>query len=198
LAKGPVPDVIRTWESKLQYEYNPAKAGEFIKREGLEEHAINFYVTADQEVVDIAEVIQSYLNAVGMRVTIKQLEWSAYKEALNRAEPHMFYLSWWADYPDPENFLFPLFHSSNFGAGGNRTWYRNAGVDSLIEKAQYTLDRRERDFLYQKVEELIIADAPWVFLWHRTDFTIRQPWVENYRIYPIYSMDKGTEISLSR
>ncbi|HLA00043.1 MAG TPA: ABC transporter substrate-binding protein [Thermodesulfovibrionales bacterium] len=198
LAEGPVPDIIRTWENKPGYEYNPQKARDVIEREGLGATAISFYVTADQEVVDIAEVIQSYMNAVGLKVTIKQLEWSAYKEALNRVEPNMFYLSWWADYPDPENFLFPLFHSSNFGAGGNRTWYRNVGVDSMIEKAQHTLDRKERDLLYQKAEELIITDAPWVFLWHKTDFTIRQPRVKNYRIYPIYSMDKGTEISLSR
>jgi peptide/nickel transport system substrate-binding protein/oligopeptide transport system substrate-binding protein len=198
LAEGPVPDIIRTWENKPGCEYNPQKARNVIEREGLGATAISFYVTADQEVVDIAEVIQSYMDAVGLKVTIKQLEWSAYKEALNRAEPNMFYLSWWADYPDPENFLFPLFHSSNFGAGGNRTWYGNVRVDSMIEKAQHTLDRKERNILYQKAEDLIVIDAPWVFLWHKTDFTIRQPWVENYRIYPIYSMDKGTEISLTR
>ncbi len=198
LAEGPVPDMIRTWKNKIRYAYNPTKAREIIKREGIEEHAINFYVTADQEVVDIAEVIQSYINAVGMKVTIKQLEWSAYKEALNRGEANMFYLSWWADYPDPENFLFPLFHSSNFGAGGNRTWYSNLAIDRMIEEGQYTLHRKERNLLYQKAEEMIVSDAPWVFLWHRTDFIIRQPWIKNYKIYPIYSMDKGTEISLSR
>jgi len=110
----------------------------------------------------------------------------------------MFYLSWWADYPDPENFLFPLFHSSNFGAAGNRTRYSNPAVDSFIEKAQYTLNREERNLLYEKAEEMIVADAPWVFLWHRTDFTVRQPWVKNYKIHPIYSMDKGTEIALTK
>ena len=198
LSEGPVPDTIRTWNNHLYYEYNPEKAREIIKREGQEGITISFYVTADQEVIDIAEVIQSYIESIGIHVRIKQLEWSAYKEALNRGEPNMFYLSWWADYPDPENFLFPLFHSSNFGAGGNRTRYRNPAVDSLIEKGQHTLDEKERNLCYKKAEELIVADAPWVFLWHRTDFTIRQPWVENYKIYPIYSMDKGIEIFLSK
>jgi ABC-type transport system substrate-binding protein len=198
LADGPVPDLIRTWKSSIPYEYNPEKAKEIIKREWLQDTSISFYVSTDQEVIDVAEVIQSYINTVGMKVEIKQLEWSAYKEALNRGEPNMFYLGWWADYPDPENFLFPLFHSSNFGAGGNRTRYKNPTVDALVEKGQYTLDSNERKLLYQKAEELIVADAPWVFLWHRTDFTIRQPWIRNYRIYPIYSMDKGTEISLLR
>jgi peptide/nickel transport system substrate-binding protein/oligopeptide transport system substrate-binding protein len=198
LAEGPVPDIIRTWNNKLSYEYNPEKAREIIKREGQEGITISFYVTADQEVIDVAEVIQAYIEAIGIHVKIKQLEWSAYKEALNKGEPNMFYLSWWADYPDPENFLFPLFHSSNFGAGGNRTRYRNPAVDSLIEKGQQTLKKKERDLLYKKAEALIVADAPWISLWHRTDFTIRQQRVENYKIYPIYSMDKGTEISLSK
>jgi peptide/nickel transport system substrate-binding protein/oligopeptide transport system substrate-binding protein len=44
-------------------------------------------------------------------------------------------------------------------------------------------------------EEIIIKDAPWVFFWHKTDFTMRQPTLKGYKAYPIYSMDKGTEVS---
>ena len=186
---------MRKWSITSPYEYNPRKARELIQREGMNGRSVNFYITADQEIIDIAEVIQSYLKDIGINVRIKQLEWSAYKEAVNKAEPDMFYLSWWADYPDPENFLFPLFHSSNHGPAGNRTRYTNAKVDSLIEMGQDTLDEEKREFFYKKAEEIIVADAPWVFLWHRTDFTVRQPWIKNYKIYPIYSMDKGTEVS---
>lgn len=194
-AAGPLPDVMRKWDITSYYEYDPQKARELIRKEGMHGFTIQLYVTADQEIVDIAEVIQSYIQAAGIKVRIRQLEWSAYKEAVNRGEPDMFYLSWWADYPDPENFLFPLFHSSNHGPAGNRTRYTNAFVDSMIAQGQYTLDEDKRNLFYRRAEEMIIADAPWVFLWHRTDFSIRQPWVKNYKIYPIYSMDKGTEIS---
>jgi peptide/nickel transport system substrate-binding protein/oligopeptide transport system substrate-binding protein len=198
LAVGPLPDVLRPWHMKNPYEYNPQKARELIQQEGMEGITIYFYITADQEIVDIAEVIQSYIQAAGIKVTIMQLEWSAYKEAVNRGEADMFYLSWWADYPDPENFLFPLFHSSNHGVAGNRTRYTNAKVDALIEQGRNTLDENKRNSLYQKAEELIVADVPWVSLWHRTDFIIRQPWVKKYKIYPIYSMDKGTDIVLAK
>lgn len=196
LASGPLPDVMREWEQPVHYEYNPEKAKELVKKGGSDGITINFYITADQEVIDIAEVIQSYIRELGINVRIKQLEWSAYKEAVNKGEADMFYLSWWADYPDPENFLFPLFHSSNHGAAGNRVRYTNRQVDALIEKGQQAMDEKQRNLFYRQAEEMIIADAPWVFLWHRTDFTIRQPWIKNYRIYPVYSMDKGTEISL--
>ena len=195
LASGPVPDIMRKWDLQDVYEYNPGKAAELIKTEGLEGVSIDFFVTADQEVIDIAEVIQSYIKAVGIDAKIKRLEWSAYKESINRGEPDMFYLSWWADYPDPENFLFPLFHSKNFGPAGNRVRYKNSTVDFLIESGQYTNDENKKRMFYKQAEERIVSDAPWIFLWHRTDFTIRQPWIKDYKIYPIYHMDKGTEIS---
>ncbi len=46
----------------------------------------------------------------------------------------------------------------------------------------------------EKAERMIVADAPWVFFWHRNDYILRQPWIGNYKAYPIYSMDKGTDI----
>lgn len=195
-AYGPVPDIMRLWEVPSGYQYNPERARGLIRKEGLSNVSLNLTITADQEVVDIAEVIQSYLKEAGISVKIKQLEWSAYKEAVNKGEPDMFYLSWWADYPDPENFLFPLFHSSNHGPAGNRTRYTNHTVDSLIEKGQHSLDSKTSAIYYSKAEEIIVDEAPWVPFWHRTDFTVRQPWIRNYKIYPIYSMDKGTELSL--
>jgi ABC-type transport system substrate-binding protein len=66
----------------------------------------------------------------------------------------------------------------------------------LIEKGQHSLDRKTSAIYYSKAEEIIVDEAPWVPFWHRTDFTVRQPWIRNYKIYPIYSMDKGTELSL--
>ncbi len=194
-ASGPVPDVMRKWDMTFPYAYDPQKAKEMIRHEGLTGKTVNFYVTADQEIVDIAEVIQAYLKDAGVDVRITQLEWSAYKEAINKGEPDMFSLSWWADYPDPENFLFPLFHSSNHGPAGNRTRYSNPTVDSMIEMGQYALDKDKKDSYFKRAEEIIVSDAPWVPLWHKTDFVIRQPWIKNCRICPIYSMDKGTQIS---
>jgi ABC-type transport system substrate-binding protein len=195
LAEGPVPDLLRKWPSPGVYPYDPERAKRIIATEGLKKRVINFYVSADQEVVDIAEVIQYCLKQVGLDVRIKQLEWSAYKAALNNGEADMFWIGWWADYPDAENFLFPLFHSSNYGAGGNRSRYTNREVDRLIEAGQGATDPSEANRFYMSAEKIITSECPWVFFWHRNDYTLRQPWIKRYKIYPIYSMDKGTEVS---
>jgi peptide/nickel transport system substrate-binding protein/oligopeptide transport system substrate-binding protein len=107
----------------------------------------------------------------------------------------MFWISWWADYPDPENFLFPLFHSSNHGASGNRTRYTNRDVDRLIGSGQRETDTKKRNDYYMEAEKIITDDSPCVCFWHKNDFTLRQSKLRNYRMYPIYSMDKGLEVS---
>jgi ABC-type transport system substrate-binding protein len=191
-----LPDILRKWPLNSPYEFDPEKAKRILAQEHMQQMRLRFYITADQEVVDLAEVIQQYLEDVGIDADIRQLEWSAFKEAVSRGDADIFYLSWWADYADPENFLFPLFHSSNHGSAGNRTRYTNTEVDMLIEKGQHTMEQHERLLYYRKAEQMIIEDAPCVFMWHRTDFTARQPWISHYRLYPVYSMDKGTEIRL--
>ncbi|MFZ6007228.1 MAG: ABC transporter substrate-binding protein [Nitrospirota bacterium] len=200
LAIGPVPDLLRKWNLNRDNipAYNPEMAKKISNSEGMSGIKVNMYVTADQDVIDLAEIIQSYLSEIGINVIIKQLEWSAYKDAVNKGEPDMFWLSWWADYPDPENFLFPLFHSSNLGPAGNRTRYANKEVDTLIEKGQNSLNDNDRNNFYKKAEEIIIQDMPWVSFWHRTDFLLKQSWIKGYKVYPIYTMDKGTEVGIER
>lgn len=195
LAHGPIPDILRRWDAPVLSEYDPAYARKLVEAAGLKGKKIQLYVTADPEVVDIAEIIQSYLRDAGLSVNIKQLEWSSYKAAINNGEADIFWISWWADYPDPENFLFPLFHSSNHGPSGNRTRYTNKAVDALIEAGQKSAGRIERDHYYREAERTIVEDMPWVFFWHKTDITVRQVTLRNYRIYPIYSIDKGLEVS---
>ncbi len=195
LARGPIPDILRQWDAPVPPDYNPVAAKQLVDAAGLQGKEIQLYITADPEVVDIAEIIQSYLRSAGLLVSIKQLEWSSYKAAINNGEADMFWISWWADYPDPENFLFPLFHSSNHGPSGNRTRYTNKEVDALIEAGQKSSVIKERDAYYRLAERIIVEDVPWVFFWHKTDITVRQATLRNYRIYPIYSIDKGLEVS---
>lgn len=202
LAAGPVP--LRLWKhsgvprTSEGYGYDPKKARELIQEAGAQGSTIKIYISAEPEILDIIEVVQNYLAQVGIAAEIIQLDWSAFKHAVNEGEPDAFWLSWWADYPDPENFLFPLFHSASVGPGGNRSRCLDPGLDRLIETAQRTVDERRRFHLYRQAEDRIIKNAPWVFMWHKADYFVLQPWVKDFRIYPIYSIDKGLDIAVKR
>ncbi|OGW29951.1 MAG: hypothetical protein A2X56_07850 [Nitrospirae bacterium GWC2_57_13] len=202
LATGPVPPGLWKYgfgpDPGKGYTYDPELARRLIREAGVQGTTIKLYISAEPELLDVMEVIQGYLGDAGLRAEIHQRDWSAFKQAVNLGEPDAFWLSWWADYPDPENFLYPLFHLASVGPAGNRTRCVDEELNRLIEKSQSTVDERQRYRLYSRAEDRIIENAPWVFMWHKADFFVRHPWVQDFRIYLIYSIDKGMDISVSK
>jgi len=197
IANGPVPDILRSWQAPEGYSYRPMEARRIFSERGLKGKKLTLYIKGrDNE--DMAEIIQSYLKDAGLDVVITMREWSSFMESVNKGEPDMFWLSWWADYADPENFLFPLFYSGNAGEQGNRVWYSNPEVDELIRKGQHAPSRQKGDDYYRQAEDIIVSEAPWVFFWHKTDYMVRQPYIADFEMHPVYTMDKGTDIHFIR
>ena len=66
---------------------------------------------------------QQYLAELGVKVDIHFVdEWTRYTEMLERGELQMFRYAWYADFPDPDSFFFPLLHSAG---QPNYMFYRN-------------------------------------------------------------------------
>lgn len=196
-AWGPVPPSLLKAVASYKYSYLPNKSKKLLGGKGyFLENPIRLYVRSQAQAIQIAETIQYYFGKVGIRVIITPLEWSAFKKAVDGGEADMFLMSWWGDYPDPENFLFPTFHSSNMGSGGNRAYFKNKVIDEMIEKAQKELDTKKRDELYEKLNRCLSRQAPWLFLWNAKELYITQPYISGFRQYPLYNGDKGTEIQV--
>ena len=64
---------------------------------------------------------------------------------------------WYADFPDPDNFLRPLFHSQGHM---NTFGYKNRQVDKLLDQVWSETSYTKRNELYHKIEELILLDSP--------------------------------------
>ncbi|MFH1861148.1 MAG: ABC transporter substrate-binding protein [bacterium] len=197
LSHGSIPPILSGYNHKLSaYEYNPQKAKELLKDAGCQSLTLKIYQKPNREVLNVTEIMQAQLKDAGIMAEIVQVEWSALKEMINQGKCDTFYLAWLADYPDAENFLAPLFHSENFGAGGNRAQYKNEKVDKLIEEAQSIPDEKKRLKIYQQIETIIHDDAPWVFLWHQKEFAVHQSWIKGYKCFPIYNADKGVDVRI--
>jgi peptide/nickel transport system substrate-binding protein/oligopeptide transport system substrate-binding protein len=130
--------------------------------------------------------IQSDLAAVGVRAAIEPREWSALKETIDNGQAEAFLADWYADYPDGENFLYPLFHSGSIGGGGNRAAYRNAVVDSLIEAAQREPDPASREALYRRIDARVHDEAPWIYLWHPVNFLLVRDDLEGFAPHTLF------------
>ena len=138
------------------------------------------------------------LNQVGFDVKLVAMEWNSYKAAVREGKAQAFYLSWGADYPDAENYLYPLFHSQMSGGGGNETRYNNPEFDKIIEEAQRTADHDERIRLYQRAEDITIEDAARLWLFLSKNWTVYRPEVKDAKIYRIFNANKKLDNWLDR
>jgi ABC-type transport system substrate-binding protein len=111
-----------------------------------------------------AFLVDVWEQNLGVSIQVEGIDWESYYQKIDRGEyGHLLFEGWCADYPDPENFLDLLYHS---GSSQNHAHYHNPDFDQLIEAARAEPDFQERLSLYRVAEQLLINDAPGVFLNH--------------------------------
>lgn len=116
--------------------------------------------------VQIAEIVQNQLADVGIVVEVKEVEFAQYLNDTAAGLHDMFILGWTTVTGDADYGLFPLFHSSQMGAPGNRAFYSNARVDELLEIGRESKDPAVRQAAYFEAQEIIRDEAPWIFTWN--------------------------------
>jgi peptide/nickel transport system substrate-binding protein/oligopeptide transport system substrate-binding protein len=141
--------------------------------------------------------MQAYLNAVGIRTKVVQREAAAARAAARKGETDMILKDWYADYPDAENFLYPLLHTANKGAGGNVSFYANPRFDSLVTAVRHELDDAKRTALAREADALAFAEAPMVFLYFYNELYAVQPWVKNFTPPVIFNGQRWLDVRLS-
>jgi peptide/nickel transport system substrate-binding protein len=73
--------------------------------------------------------------------------------------------SWSPDFGDPYTFMNVWFDSTRQGLAGNRSFYANPAMDQLLRTAAQVSDRQERTALYQRAQQLAVAEAAYVYLY---------------------------------
>jgi len=199
LAHGSVPPGMGDYETIWKgYGYDPALARSLLARAGYPDgFEMDLLIRAGGLSVLCAEPIQAELARVGVKVRIVQLEAQAFGAAVgDDGNPDAALMSWVADYADPENFLFPLFHSGNSPSAGNYSRFSDPVVDRLLESIHREADPGRRAVLCQAAEKVVFEQAPWIPLFFPVEVVVCQPEVRGYRIWPIFNGNKMTDVWL--
>jgi peptide/nickel transport system substrate-binding protein len=131
-----------------------------------------------------AQYICDALAKIGIELVINGMSWKDFLERSYRGESILCMKSWVSDNGDPDNFLFPLFHSRSFGRAGNSSWYANPVVDDGIERARSERNSKKRCAIYRDVERVIVEDAPWIFISHGVDTYAVKSNIEGFKVDP--------------
>jgi peptide/nickel transport system substrate-binding protein len=189
-AAGSIPPALGGSDPQRKpYAYDTTEARRLLRVAGYPDgFALQLWRSGTNvELGRVAQALQAQLAAVGIRIEIVSRDASSMREAARKGETDMALLDWWADYPDADNFLYPLFHSASFGPGGNVSFYADPVTDSLILMARRTVDQRARDALYRRIDERVYSAAPWIYLWFPIDLWAAQPSLDGWDVPVIFN-----------
>jgi oligopeptide transport system substrate-binding protein len=150
------------------FNYNPDKSRELLLEAGYPggKNLPEIFLFCTETYTDMFEFIQSELAESGIKIKIMVEKPSVLTQAIANNEIPFFRKSWIGDYPDEENFM-SLFYSKNFSPKGfNYTHYSNPIFDKCYEQARTCLSDSIKMSLYQKMDQMLIDDAPIVPLYY--------------------------------
>jgi ABC-type transport system substrate-binding protein len=122
---------------------------------------------------------------------------------------NVFFLGWWVDYVDPDDFLVP-FASGTAGYFPLPMGYNNPAVNKLIAEQATISDPAKRQQVISQIEQMVNND--WAYLWlhHGGTYVVSRSWlheranatvasgISSYNPamygYFFYEMEKGTNM----
>lgn len=185
-ATGTLPPGMPGHDPDLKgYYYNPAKAKRLLAEAGYPNGdgfpVVQLWASSKAESTK-AELAayREQLAELGVKVELHFVsEWKVFDDMLREGKLPMFRLAWYADIPDPDDFLTPLLHSAS---PRNVTFYRNPQVDRLLERAREQLDYAQRIKLYREAERIVMEDAPWITQHNHVFEYLYQPYVQGVEV----------------
>jgi peptide/nickel transport system substrate-binding protein/oligopeptide transport system substrate-binding protein len=188
-ARGIFPPAMRVYNPKLEgYHYSPERARSMLAEAGYPNGLPDTYSLETNDTpasVKRAEFIRDSLAAIGVRVEVASMSWKTMLDRTYGGKAALYLQGWVSDNGDPDNFLYPLFHSRSFGLGGNTFFYSNPDIDRELDDARKIRNMNQRIRTYRQLEQMILDDAPAVFLFHTLQHYLVQDNIKGFRTHPL-------------
>jgi oligopeptide transport system substrate-binding protein len=164
--------------------YDPRRARALLAEAGYNDAhpvpTIEFYTNVSST-HHLEEELARQLKEVGIRIHTNMLTWPQLDSRIMSGTAPLFTLSWIADVPDPDAFLWFLFRS---GESNNLFAFSDAEVDSLLEQGRRMPPGPERFAVYRRAESRVLNLAPMIPLYNGASLYAFDPSVRGVQINP--------------
>ena len=198
VATGQFPPSSWAFDASVKaYPYDPARAKALLAEAGWKPGADGILVKdgkrlsfslrhdqANQAVKDTAVVLQEYLKNVGAEARLEALDWPTFVKKLFASDFEAIVVGW-TNFHDPDPFAYTIWHSSLW-KGRNFAHYKNPKVDEALEAARRAGSQAERKRHYAEFSKLLMADAPYVFLYFPQQVYVTRQAYEGFVPIPTY------------
>lgn len=192
VSDAPIAPGIVGYSSVMSYPYDVNKAKQLLTEAGMGQGlSVTLHHPTGRYVQDaaVAAAVQAQLRDAGINARLVTMEWATYLQVTNRpveqTDIEMFMLGWGVVTGDADYGLYSLFHSSQWAPGGSgRFFYKNAQVDGLLDQARAITDPARRSATYKQAMEVIMQDAPWLFLHSESQITAMRRNIQGLIVHP--------------
>ncbi|MBW3562769.1 MAG: hypothetical protein KY437_09755 [Actinobacteria bacterium] len=171
-----VPPLFEANEPAFESEYADASAEDFISEPVDLElwYSTDHYAETEP---DFAQTLQRSLEETGLfNVSLQSTEWAQFTEQAWPGETGQypaFLLGWYPDYLDPDDYLYPFYHSEQ----SFLKMYSNDQMDELINQEQTDFqdpNAAERQEVFRQIQQLAAEEAPIIPVYSGTPFAFAQ------------------------
>jgi len=123
---------------------------------------------------DISQAIAAQLGRLGITVNVVVNEWGTHLDKIkNRKTGDMFFLGW-GPALDAQNTIEQLFQGSMTYSsyGGNKA------LEDKIATAATIVDPKKRLEAWAEIQQMVVNEVPWVFLWQQHDLYGVANWID--------------------
>ncbi|MEO0141870.1 MAG: ABC transporter substrate-binding protein [candidate division WOR-3 bacterium] len=197
-ARGIFPPSMKVYNNRIRgFNYDPAKGRVLLAEAGFPGGLPDTYpfdVSDSPAVIKRAEFISSALREIGVKTEVNPLPWHILLDKSYNGNSLLSLQGWISDNGDPDNFLYPLFHSSSIGYPGNTFFFSDPEIDQMLDLGRKIRNENQRINFYRQIEERILNEAPGVFLYHSLENIAVQKDIMGIKPHPL-SLIRAKHIS---
>src|SRR6185503_5838898 len=133
----------------------------------------------DPEHAPVIRWLTQKLEAIGVRLVPDTTDYNRFQEKALQGNYQFLAWGWFADYPDPENFLFLLYglNGKVKHQGENVSNYDSPEYNALFRRFQTMENGPRRLELIRRANTLLRRDAPLIWGFHPVTIGLYQPWI---------------------
>ncbi|WP_275556375.1 ABC transporter substrate-binding protein [Mixta sp. Marseille-Q2659] len=167
--RGPIPEGMWGFDAQaMQYSNDPARALTAWEKVKDKPKTLSFlYSDSDPNWEPIALATQASLGALGISVKLEKLANATMRDRIGKGDYDIAIGNWSPDFADPYMYMNYWFQSDKKGLPGNRSFYSNPQVDTLLKQAVATTDQATRTRDYQAAQKIVIDEAAYVYLFQK-------------------------------
>jgi peptide/nickel transport system substrate-binding protein len=196
-ATGVIPPGNWSYEPNVTtYSYNPEKARQLLRESGHANLSFTFRSSNSDESRLLAAVLQQQLKDVGINMEIRSNEFATFFADIQKGNFQAYSARWIGANNEPDHFGL-IFHSGRTPPNGaNRGRYSNPEVDRLIEMGRREADNVRRKPIYQRIQQIVSEDLPYVSLWYLDNVAVFNKRIHGMTISPAGDYDFLNQITL--